>query len=64
MMDKTKCCPECENCSSCGCGQGGSHSDKLLCCKEHKMTKEHLIEKKEFLEEKLKWVEEKLGESK
>ena len=34
------------------------------CCKEHKMSKEHLEMKKKMLEEKLKWVSEKLAENK
>jgi hypothetical protein len=33
----------------------------MECCDEHKMSKEHLKEKKEMLEEKLKWVKGQLA---
>lgn len=55
-MDKQKCC---ENCDKCSCGMGG-HGMMMDCCMEHKMSKEHLENKKKMLEEKLKWVEEEL----
>jgi hypothetical protein len=50
MMDK-----------KCTCSDGG-HGDMMPdCCREHKMSKEHLEAKKKMLEEKLEWVNEKLG---
>lgn len=57
MMNKEKCC---ENCDKCSCSQNG-YSWTLECCEEHKMSKEHLEHKKEMLEKKLRWVEEQLG---
>jgi hypothetical protein len=51
MMDNKCCCSH------------GEHGMMIPdCCKEHKMSKEHLEMKKKMLEEKLKWVNEKLGE--
>lgn len=58
MMDK-KCC---ENCDKCSCSQGVHGIMMMDCCEEHKMSKEHLENKKKMLEEKLKWVNEKLEE--
>jgi len=57
MTDNNKCC---ENCDKCSCGQGGGKM-MMDCCMEHKMSKEHLENKKQMLEEKLKWVNEELG---
>ena len=52
----------CGNCKNCGCSNGCGHGMMMLdCCKEHKMSKEHLKAKKKMLEEKLKWVEEQLS---
>ena len=63
MMDK-HCCDDNSkncNCSNCSCSNV-SHSMMILdCCKEHKMSKEHLEQKKKRLEEKLKWVMEELS---
>ena len=54
-MDKQKCC---ENCDKCACGNMGGHGMMVMdCCMEHKMSKEHLENKKKMLEEKLKLVE-------
>ena len=65
MSDKDCCHCHCCDCHvdchcgcKCGCHQGG---DKKNWCKEGKITKEHLLEKKKFLEEKLAWVNKKLG---
>ena len=58
-MDNKKCC---ENCNKCSCSQGGHAMMMMDCCQEHKMSKEHLENKKKMLEEKLKWVNEKLAE--
>lgn len=58
-MDDKKCC---ENCNKCSCSQGGHAMMMMDCCQEHKMSKEHLENKKKMLEEKLKWVNEKLAE--
>lgn len=52
MMDKKKTCSH------------GEHEWMMDCCKEHLMSKEHLEMKKKMLEKKLKWVNEKLAESK
>ena len=46
----------------CDCAHGGHGMMMMDCCKEHKMSKEHLTAKKKMLEEKLKWVNEKLEE--
>jgi hypothetical protein len=53
MMDKHG-----ENCN-CGCGSRGAMM--MATCMEHKMTKEHLENKKKMLQDKLKWVEEELA---
>ena len=58
-MTDNKCC---ENCDKCSCSQGGHGMMMMDCCQEHKMSKEHLENKKKMLEEKLKWVNEKLEE--
>lgn len=58
MMDKQKCC---ENCDKCACSQGGHGIMMFDCCLEHKMSKEHLEAKEKMLEEKLKWVKEELA---
>lgn len=60
MMEKEKCC---ENCDKCSCSQGGGHHMGMMldCCQDHKMSKEHLEMKKKMLEEKLKWVSDELG---
>lgn len=41
----------------------GGHGMMMImeCCSEHKMSKEHLENKKKMLEEKMKWVDEQLG---
>ena len=54
-MDQNK---SCENGDKCSCSSKGKC--EMDCCKEHKMSKEHLEAKKKFLEEKLKWVNEEL----
>ena len=56
-----KCCEDGDKCS---CSHGG-HGMKMMmeCCKEHKMSKEHLKAKKKMLEEKLNWVNEELGKN-
>lgn len=57
-MDK-KCC---ENSDKCSYSNGGHGMGMMMdCCGEHKMSKEHLENKKKMLEEKLKWVNEELG---
>ena len=58
MMDKNKCC---ENCDKCACSMGGHGMMMMDCCMEHKMSKEHLEAKKMMLEEKLKRVTEELS---
>jgi hypothetical protein len=40
--------------------QSGKHCQKMDCCQQHEMSKEHLEAKKKMLEEKLKWVDEEL----
>ena len=42
----------------------GWSGEDMECCMKHKMSKEHLQMKKKMLEEKLKWVTEKLEETK
>lgn len=54
MMDK-------QHGENCQCGCMGGHGMMMDCCMEHKMSKEHLENKKKMLEEKLKWVEEELA---
>ncbi|MGH7245778.1 MAG: hypothetical protein ACREGI_02485 [Candidatus Levyibacteriota bacterium] len=60
MMDKEGKNCEC-GCGCCGKGGHGMMGMMMDCCMEHKMSKEHLENKKKMLEEKLQWVNEELG---